>query len=71
MRMLSWLTVSRWAMDAYGTTVNLGRLPPAGREPEFAHTQAHLLETWQILGAYAGICFLFACALLALRDDER
>ena len=71
MRVLSWLTVSRWAMDAYGTTVNLGRIPPAGRELEFAHTQAHLFETWQILGGYAGFCFLFACALLALRDDEK
>ena len=46
-RVLSWLTVSRWAMDAYGSTVNLGRLPPRGPRGQYAHTQAHLFQTWQ------------------------
>ena len=32
-RVLSWFTVSRWAMDAYGATIRLARLPPVSRSP--------------------------------------
>ncbi len=72
-RVLSWLTVSRWAMDAYGATINLSRLPPVSRvaQPEIAHTAENLVTKWQILGAYAAGCFLVACARLAWRDEER
>jgi ABC transport system ATP-binding/permease protein len=72
-RVLSWFTVSRWAMDAYGATVNLARLPPVSRaaQPEFAHTSSNLITKWQILGGYTAVCFVVACALLAWRDEER
>jgi hypothetical protein len=70
-RVLSWFTVSRWAMDAYGATINLARIPPASREPEFAHTRDNLILKWQILGGYTAVCLLLACVLLAARDEER
>src|SRR6185369_16824540 len=43
-RVLSWFTVSRWSVDAYGTTINLNRIPPPTRPvpPEFAFTRANL-----------------------------
>ena len=72
-RVLSWLTVSRWAMDAYGATINLARLPQAARlgQSDFAHTAGNLVAKWQILGVYALVCFVAACARLAWRDEER
>jgi ABC-type multidrug transport system ATPase subunit len=75
-RVLSWFTVSRWAMDAYGATIKLARLPsPPGSVPgtqaEFAATQSNLFFKWQILGAYAVVCLVLTCLLLAARDDER
>ncbi len=73
MRVLSWFTVSRWAMDAYGATINLARLPPVSRaaQPEIAHAASNLIEKWQILGVYALVCCVAACARLAWRDEER
>jgi ABC-type multidrug transport system ATPase subunit len=72
-RVLSWGTVSRWAMDAYGTTINLGKLPPPPRVPvpEWAFTKENLIFRWQILGGYTVGCLLLACVILAMRDEER
>jgi ABC-type multidrug transport system ATPase subunit len=72
-RVLSWFTVSRWGMDAYGTTINLARLPPLSRvaQPEYAFTRANLELRWQILGGYAAACLLLTCLVLAWRDEER
>jgi ABC-type multidrug transport system ATPase subunit len=72
-RVLSWFTVSRWALDAYGTTVNLGRIPPPERTfpSEYTFTRDNLLLKWQILGGYTAVCFVLACLLLSLRDRER
>jgi ABC-type multidrug transport system ATPase subunit/pSer/pThr/pTyr-binding forkhead associated (FHA) protein len=72
-RVLSWATVSRWAMDAYGATVKLHRLPSPTRasEPEFAATAENLVVKWQILGGYTIVCLVLACVLLAMRDEER
>jgi ABC-type transport system involved in multi-copper enzyme maturation permease subunit len=72
-RVLSWFTVSRWAMDAYGTTIHLAKLPAQSRvvEPEYAFTRANLIEKWEILGGYTLLCFVVACVLLAARDEER
>jgi ABC-type multidrug transport system ATPase subunit len=71
-RVLSWLTASRWAIDAYGTTVNLDRLPPVARKPapEFAFDPAHLVQCWEILGGFALVCLVLACVLLARRDRD-
>jgi hypothetical protein len=69
-RVLSWFTVSRWAMDAYGATVSLNKLPPPARAPEFAHTADNLLLRWQILGGFTLGGALCACLLLWLRNEE-
>lgn len=72
-RVLSWLTVSRWSMDAHGTTINLGRLPPPTRPlvSDYAFTQNNLLTRWGYLGAATALCFLVTCILLARHDEER
>jgi hypothetical protein len=72
-RVLSWFTVSRWAMDAYGITVKLARLPSPTRiaQHELAATAENLFVKWQILGGYAVVCLVLACLLLAARDGER
>ncbi|MFT3767913.1 MAG: ATP-binding cassette domain-containing protein [Minicystis sp.] len=72
-RALSWVTVSRWAMDAYATTINLSRLPPPPRPavPEWAYTKANLVLRWEILGGCTVGCALLACLLLLVRDEER
>lgn len=72
-RVLSWFTVSRWAMDAYGATINLGKLPPRERvlPAEYAFTRDNLLTKWGILGGFAAGCLILACILLARRDRER
>jgi ABC transport system ATP-binding/permease protein len=71
-RILSWFTVSRWAMDAYGTTINLGRLPPPTRPAaaEFTFTRDNLLLRWEILGSFTLGCLILACLLLWWRDRD-
>jgi ABC-type multidrug transport system ATPase subunit len=76
-RLLSWLTISRWAMDAYGATVDLNSLPfqPGfGRLPnppaEYSHTAGHLLSRWLILLVYMVACLLLTAWLLKRRDRQ-
>lgn len=74
-RVLSWLTISRWAMDAYGTSANINDLPlmpgmlrlpnpPA----EYLFTPEHLLSRWLILGGYTLVCLLITGIILKWRD---
>jgi ABC transport system ATP-binding/permease protein len=76
-RLLSWLTISRWAMDAYGATANINSLPfqpgfgvlpkpPA----EYSHTPWHLISRWLILLAYMLICLGLTAWLLKRRDRQ-
>lgn len=76
-RLLSWLTISRWAMDAYGTTINLNDLPlqpgmlrlpnpPA----EYTYTAAHLISRWLILIVYMLACLGLTAWLLKRRDRQ-
>lgn len=77
-RVLSWLTISRWAMDAYGTSVNLNDLPlqpgmlrlPNPPE-EYTFTAAHLLSRWGILLGYMTLCILLTAWQLYRRDRQR
>jgi ABC-type multidrug transport system ATPase subunit len=74
-RLLSWLTISRWAMDAYGTTINLNDLP---LQPgmlrlttgvaEYAFRPEHLLSRWAILIVYTALCLGLTAWLLKRRD---
>lgn len=77
-RALSWLTISRWAMDAYGTSVNLNDLPlqpgmlrlPNPPE-EYTFTAEHLLSRWGILLGYMLVCILLTAWQLYRRDRQR
>jgi hypothetical protein len=76
-RLLSWLTISRWAMDAYGATANINALPfqpgfgvlpnpPA----EYSHTPGLLLSRWLILVVYMLVCLGLTAWLLKRRDRQ-
>ena len=76
-RLLSWLTLSRWSMDAYGTTVNLNSLPlqpgmlrlpnpPA----EYTYMPIHLLSRWLILVVYMVVCLGLTAWQLKRRDRQ-
>jgi ABC transport system ATP-binding/permease protein len=69
-RVLSWLTISRWATDAYGATANLVRFLPLRKVAEYAHTEHNLYTKWGLLGAFALGFTLLTAVLLALRDRE-
>jgi hypothetical protein len=74
-RALSWLTLSRWAMDAYGTTANLNEMRLAQgllRVPkdEYTFTAAHLLSRWLILLVYMGISLGITAWQLKRRDRQ-
>ncbi len=74
-RLLSWFTISRWAMDAYGTTVNLNELPfQPGMlrvaKDEYAFTAGHLLSRWAILLVYMLVCLGITAWQLKRRDRQ-
>jgi hypothetical protein len=76
-RVLSWLMASRWALDAFGTSVNLNTLPvlpgmlrPLTPAPEYLYTPSHLLSSWLILLAYCGICMLSTAIVLRRTDRQ-
>ena len=74
-RLLSWLTISRWAMDAYGATIDLNALPfapgmlPLPHAPaEYTPSVPHLLGRWGMLLGYAAVCLLLAAWRLRHRS---
>jgi ABC-type multidrug transport system ATPase subunit len=76
-RLLSWLTISRWAMDAYGATADINSLPfqPGfGHLPnppaEYSHTPAHLISRWLILALYMAVCLVLTAWLMKRRDRQ-
>jgi ABC transport system ATP-binding/permease protein len=74
-RLLSWFTVSRWAMDAYGTTVNLNEMnfqPGLLRvvKDEYTFTAGHLLSRWAILLVYMAVCLGITAWQLRSRDRQ-
>ncbi len=74
-RVLSWFTISRWAMDAYGTTANLNDLPfQPGMlrvaKDEYAFTAGHLLGRWGILLLYMLVCLGITAWQLKRRDRQ-
>lgn len=77
-RVFSWLTISRWAMDAYGTSVNINDLPlqpgmlrlPNPPE-EYTFTPEHLLSRWGILFGYMVVCLALTAWQLHQRDRQR
>jgi len=74
-RLLSWFTVSRWAMDAYGTTANLNEMnfqPGMLRvvKDEYTFTAGHLLSRWAILLVYMAVCLGITAWQLRSRDRQ-
>lgn len=83
---LSWLTISRWSLDALGTSVHINGLchranledfvPCSVPPPDdmfagaFTHTATHLLSAWGVLVLFVLVC-LAATGWLLKRYDER
>jgi ABC-type multidrug transport system ATPase subunit len=67
MRMLSWLTISRWSTDAYGITVHLTRFPDLRSNTDYAFTWDALTERWTILGVHAAVAIVLAGLVLTFR----
>ena len=60
------LTISRWALQALGTSTDLNRLltgvmPGYDWNPAYRADLAHLLACWLILALYAAVCIGLAC----------
>lgn len=60
------LTISRWALQALGTSTDLNRLltgvmPGYDWDPAYRADMLHLLVCWLILALYAAICIGLAC----------
>lgn len=75
-RMLSWLTISRWAMDAYGATAQINTLPlmPGALRPiepagEYLATPEHVLGRWLILCLITALGLALTTLLLRRRDE--
>lgn len=60
------LTISRWALQALGTSTDLNRLltgvvPGYDWNPAYRADMMHLLACWMILALYATVCIGLAC----------
>lgn len=75
-RWVSWLTFSRWGVEALGSTVNLPELRkvasysvPVDELPfVFAHTPAYLLQNWAILAGFALLSIVLTVFALRRQD---
>ncbi|MDH7487102.1 MAG: FHA domain-containing protein [Anaerolineae bacterium] len=70
---ISWLTLSRWALEALGATVDLNALKafvPGPAELNFAyrHTAGYLLSRWAALGLYTVGLTALTCWLQRRKD---
>ncbi len=70
-RILSWLTISRWSMDAYGASAHINELPlmPGTlrlSEPavEYLATPEHVLGRWLMLGLISIVGLMLTALLL-------
>ncbi len=78
---VSWITVCRWSMEAYGTTADLNSLPlklqqkgiPIEHEVDefFEFTKGHLAKDWLILVAFTLIVLVIARIVLTKVKKEK
>ena len=78
---ISWVAVSRWSVEGYGTTANLNDLPLRLQqqgiailheaEAFFEFTPEHLLQSWAILAVYTLACLILARIALSKIGDAR
>lgn len=67
---LSWLTASRWAMDAMGAIVDVNELRSVIRlayEPQYVATPSNLVGAWSMLGLHALAWGMIAWVVLRRR----
>lgn len=78
---ISWFTVCRWSMEAYGSTANLNALPtsyqqkgvsiPHDPEKFFEISAGHMLKAWGILLLITAVCAVIARLIIRnVRNDE-
>jgi hypothetical protein len=75
-KLVSWVTFSRWGIEALGSTVNLPELRkvvsysvPVDELPfAFAHTPAYLLQNWAVLAGFALLSIVLT--IFALRRQD-
>ncbi len=75
-RLASWLTFSRWGVEALGSTVNLPEMRriasysvPVDELPfAFSHTPAYLLQNWGILIAFTLLSIILTLVFLKRQD---
>jgi ABC transport system ATP-binding/permease protein len=69
---ISWLTISRWSIGAYGTLIDLNILTPTGKNDEgidwskFINTSPVYEPTWQNLGLNWGMLLLHSVVYLGV-----
>lgn len=78
---ISWIAVSRWSVEGYGTIANLNDLPlrlqqqgvmiPHEAEQFFEYTVEHLLQSWGILAVYAIVFLILARIALTKIGAEK
>ncbi|MBN1995138.1 MAG: FHA domain-containing protein [Anaerolineae bacterium] len=75
-KVVSWVTFSRWGIEALGSSVNLPELrklasysTPVDELPfAFAHTPAYLLQNWAILFGFALLSIILTLVALKRQD---
>ncbi len=71
-QVISWLTISRWSIGAYGTLVDLNILTPTGKNEEgvdwskFMNPSPVYDTTWQNLGLNWGMLLLHSAVYLSI-----
>ena len=74
-KIISWLTLSRWALEALGATVDLSALKALAPRPvdlnfAYDHTARYLLSRWAALGLYTVGFTALTCWLQKRKDVQ-
>ena len=74
-KVMSWLTLSRWALEALGATVDLNALKALAPQPvdlnfAYHHTASYLLSRWAALGLYTVGLIVLTCWLQRRKDVQ-
>jgi ABC-type multidrug transport system ATPase subunit/pSer/pThr/pTyr-binding forkhead associated (FHA) protein len=76
-KVISYMTVCRWSMEAYGTTADMNSLDTrvvlmgADIDKAFEFTASHLTTNWIVLGAFVVVFSIMAWFVLKGIDKER
>ena len=81
-KIFSWLTTSRWSVEALGSIADMNKLDLKMKEQFptlltvekaiYGHTAGHLLYDWMILAIMTGVCIVISGILLInIKNDRR